>query len=91
MALMPAKQANIKQDTTIVSKRKRVIGGQFPIHNVNGHMNRLRSWMSRFTGVGTEYLPNYLRWMRMMDGKRNKFKGIHLHYLVNENFSYPTF
>ncbi|MFT5997361.1 MAG: hypothetical protein ACI9RV_002972, partial [Glaciecola sp.] len=30
-------------------------------------------------------------WMRMMDGKRNKFKGIHLHYLVNENFSYPTF
>jgi transposase-like protein len=85
-----AKEANIKHYRTIVSKGERVIGGQFHIQNVNGYMSRLRSWMSRFRGVGTAYLPNYLGWMRMMDGRANKFKEIQLNYLINENFSFPT-
>ncbi len=27
----------------------------------------MRTWMSRFYGVGTAYLPNYLGWNRLMD------------------------
>jgi len=65
-----------------------VIGGQFHIQNVNGYMSRLRGWMRRFNGVGTEYLPNYLGWMRMMDSKKDKYKEVRLAYLIDENLAY---
>lgn len=84
-----AKEVNIKHYRTIISRGERIIGGQFHIQNVNGYMSRLRGWMYRFRGVGTEYLPNYLGWMRMMDGRKDKFKEIKLTYLVNEHLSYP--
>lgn len=86
-----AKEMNIQHYRAIVSKGDRVIGGQFHIQNVNGYISRLRNWMARFRGVGTAYLSNYLGWMRMMDGKRDKFKEIQLGYLVNENLSYPSY
>jgi hypothetical protein len=46
--------------------------------------------MRRFNGVGTEYLPNYLGWMRMMDNKKDKYKEVKMQYLINENLSYHT-
>jgi transposase-like protein len=62
-----AKENNLTHYRTITSKGERVIGKQFHIQNVNNYMSRLRSWMERFNGVGTDYLPNYLGWMRIMD------------------------
>tara|TARA_R110001592_G_scaffold265756_1_gene531335 strand:+ start:2656 stop:2835 length:180 start_codon:yes stop_codon:yes gene_type:complete len=52
-------------------------------------MSRLRGWMRIFKGVGTEYLPNYLGWMRMMDCKKDKYKEIKMKYLLNENLAFP--
>lgn len=39
----------------------------FHIQNVNGYHSRLKDWMSRFNGVATKYLPNYLGWRRMYE------------------------
>ncbi len=29
--------------------------------------SRLKTWMRRFNGVATKYLPNYLGWRRMFE------------------------
>jgi transposase-like protein len=39
----------------------------FHIQNVNGYHHRLKSWMVRFNGVATKYLPNYLGWRRVYE------------------------
>ncbi len=42
----------------------------FHIQNVNGYHHRLKSWMVRFNGVATKYLPNYLGWRRVYERPR---------------------
>ena len=39
----------------------------FHIQNVNAYHSRLKSWVQRFRGVSTSYLPNYLGWHRLLD------------------------
>lgn len=39
------------------------------LQNVNGYHSRLKSWIARFHGVSTRWLPNYLGWRRMLDGR----------------------
>lgn len=46
---------------------RRVREGAFHIQNVNAYHSRLKSWMARFHGVATRYLPNYLGWRRMLE------------------------
>jgi len=41
--------------------------GVFHIQNVNAYHSRLKSWMRRFNGVATKYLPSYLGWRRMFE------------------------
>jgi len=41
--------------------------GVFHIQNVNAYHSRLKTWMRRFNGVATKYLPNYLGWRRMFE------------------------
>ena len=41
--------------------------GVFHIQNVNAYHGRLKTWISRFNGVATKYLPNYLGWRRMFE------------------------
>jgi hypothetical protein len=38
---------------------------------VNNYMMRLRKWIAKFYGVGTEYLPHYLGWNRLMDSTKD--------------------
>jgi len=44
-------------------------GGKGPWHvqSVNRYDSSLKSWMTRFRGVATKYLPNYLGWRRLLD------------------------
>ncbi|WP_370661953.1 IS1595 family transposase [Massilia alkalitolerans] len=50
----------------------RVRRGAAAIHvqNVNAYHQRFRQWLSRFRGVASRYLPNYLGWHRALDGGR---------------------
>ncbi|MGO9461877.1 MAG: IS1595 family transposase [Rhodomicrobium sp.] len=41
--------------------------GVFHIQNVNAYHSRLKTWMRRFNGVATKYLPSYLGWRRMFE------------------------
>ncbi len=41
--------------------------GVFHIQDVNAYHSRLKTWMRRFNGVATKYLPNYLGWRRMFE------------------------
>jgi len=59
------KKAGVKHEV-IYSKGPRARGA-FHIQNVNAFDSRLKEWMSRFHGVATKYLGNYLGWRRMLE------------------------
>ena len=54
-----------------LSKGIRVVENVFHIQNVNAYHSRLKSWMRRFHGVATHYLPNYLGWRRLIERESN--------------------
>ena len=37
------------------------------INNVNAYHGRLKQWLTRFNGVPTKNLPNYLGWRRVLE------------------------
>ena len=46
------------------------VRGAIHVQNVNAYHQRFRSWLSRFHGVASRYLPNYLGWRWALDGER---------------------
>jgi transposase-like protein len=46
------------------------VAGVIHVQNVNAYHQRFRQWLSRFRGVASRYLPNYLGWRRALDGGR---------------------
>ncbi|WP_307729134.1 IS1595 family transposase [Massilia sp. IC2-476] len=44
--------------------------GAVHVQNVNAYHQRLRGWLSRFHGVASRYLPNYLGWRWVLDEDR---------------------
>jgi len=56
---------------------ERVRQGAFHIQNVNAYHSRLKSWMTRFHGVATRYLPNYLGWRRMLERYQQRIQPVH--------------
>lgn len=44
--------------------------GALHVQNVNAYHSRFRQWLSRFRGVASHYLPNYLGWQWALDGRR---------------------
>lgn len=53
----------------VISPKRKVheMNSIFHIQNVNGYHSRLKSWMTRFNGVATKYLGNYLGWRRVYE------------------------
>ena len=49
---------------------RRAVAGAIHVQNVNAYHQRFRQWLSRFRGVASRYLPNYLGWRRALDGGR---------------------
>lgn len=41
--------------------------GIYHVQNINNYCSRLKTWMRRFNGVATKYLPSYLGWHRADD------------------------
>ena len=46
------------------------VKGAIHVQNVNAYHSRFREWLSRFHGVATHYLGNYLGWRWSLDGQR---------------------
>ncbi len=46
------------------------VRGAIHVQNVNAYHSRFREWLSRFHGVATHYLTNYLGWRRGLDTRR---------------------
>jgi len=49
---------------------RRASASAIHVQNVNAYHQRFRQWLSRFHGVASRYLPNYLGWRRALDGGR---------------------
>ncbi len=49
---------------------RRGAAGAIHVQNVNAYHQRFRQWLSRFRGVASRYLPNYLGWYRALDSAR---------------------
>lgn len=61
-----ARNEGVECKTFVASKGERVRGAVH-VQNVNGYISRLKTWMRRFNGVATKYLPSYIGWRRMLD------------------------
>jgi len=61
----------------------------FHVQNVNAYHHRFKSWLDRFHGVATKYLPNYLGWCRVMDQNHNLTPEKLLHSALGD-FQYLT-
>lgn len=51
---------------------RRGAAGAIHVQNVKSYHQRFRQWLSRFRGVASRYLPNYLGWRWALDGERIK-------------------
>lgn len=64
-----AREAGIAHAFVNLRQGERVRGAVH-VQNVNAYHRRFRSWLARFHGVASRYLPNYLGWRWALDGER---------------------
>jgi len=81
-----AQEADIAHQPLNLAQGIRVKDEAFHIQNVNAYDSRLKSWMARFHGVSTRYLPNYLGWFRMLDAAGDTLTPKHI---INAAFGIP--
>jgi len=62
-----AEQLHLVHKPINLSAGIRVVDNAFHVQNVNAYDSRLKTWMDRFHGVATKYLPNYLGWRRCLE------------------------
>ena len=58
------------------SRGRRIVHGIYHIKSINSYHDRLKSWIRRFNGVATKYLPNYLAWQEHLDEARKLQRGL---------------
>lgn len=64
-----AKEAGLMHQAVNLKAGERVKGA-IHVQNVNAYHSRFRGWLTRFHGVATHYLPNYLGWRWALDKDR---------------------
>ena len=62
-----AKANQLKYRPVNVSKGRRVVRKVYHIQNANNAHTRLKNWISRFNGVSTRHLNNYMQWFALME------------------------
>lgn len=60
----------LKHETVNLNQNKRVKKAILHIQHVNNFHRRLKGWMERFQGVGTQYLDNYLYWYSWLESHK---------------------
>ena len=83
------KAEKVSHEIVNMSQGQRVTKGAYHIQNVNAYHHRFKSWLDRFHGVATKYLPNYLGWCRIMDQNHNLTPEHLLHSALGD-FQYLT-
>jgi len=78
------KAEKVSHEIINMSQGQRVAKGALHIQNVNAYHHRFKSWLDRFHGVATKYLPSYLGWCRVMDQNHNLTPEILLHYALGD-------
>ena len=64
-----AREAGIAHACVNLRAKERVRGAVH-VQNVNAYHRHFRQWLTRFYGVASRYLPNYLGWRWALDGQR---------------------
>jgi transposase-like protein len=81
-----AKAAGIKHQKIHARKKQYVKDKIYHVQTANQTARSLKDWMSKFNGVATKYLQNYLSWFMVLEqvkGKTNQVKEFALAALVS--------
>ncbi len=62
-----ARENGVRHAVLSISKGELIKKDIVHINNILIYQNKLKSWISRFNGVSTKYLNNYLSWFRAID------------------------
>ena len=62
-----AEAEGIEYELIIASKGEHVHEKVLHLQNVNATVSRFKNWLTRFNGVASKYLPNYLAWRRRLE------------------------
>ena len=62
-----AKELNVESGAFVSAYHGKGGNGIWHVQSVNRYDASLKTWMARFHGVATKYLPNYLGWRRLLD------------------------
>ncbi|WEF33435.1 IS1595 family transposase [Pseudoduganella chitinolytica] len=65
-----AKAARVEHRAVNVAAGVRVVDDVLHVQTVNSYHGRFKSWLRRFNGVASKYLPNYLGWRYALDAGR---------------------
>jgi hypothetical protein len=71
-----AKKHGIEFETIIASKGEHVHEKVLHLQNVNATVSRFKNWLTRFNGVASKYLPNYLAWRRRLETGKIPFAAM---------------
>ena len=62
-----AKELGVESGSFVSAFHGKGGDGVWHVQSVNRYDSSLKTWMARFRGVATKYLPNYLGWRRLLD------------------------
>lgn len=62
-----AKESNLEIKKIVVRKGQHVVDKVYHVQHVNQMAQALRKWMSKFNGVASKYLQNYMNWYLMIE------------------------
>ena len=62
-----AKAYDLKYVGLNISQGQRILKNKYHIQNVNNFHSRLKQWMTRFNGVSTKHLQNYMNWFALLE------------------------
>lgn len=86
-----ATKRGLLHEAVNLSAGERVRAKTIHLQNVNGYHSRLKGWISRFHGVSTRWLPNYLGWRRMLDGHESALSPVAVLRSALRTIDYNTF
>lgn len=61
----------------------------YHIQHINSLHSNLKRWMSRFNGVATKYLSNYMKWHKWINTFSSEKESIRVkNFIVHSNISH---